>query len=222
MNKTVSDLVEMLDRETKRTGSRNTLVLLGDRGSRYLQAVENRAKELGLHVTRPDDGYYVKAVGTSIYVFDKECKNPIIRSMAESVISNGYDIDSVFKYELSCCAAACIQIIMNSGSSRSMVAISGRGHSVRGLYSNLAEMCYSPFMVHSKSTEKDMNLAAENADILVNASDRVKWERKPNRFCLILDVCGSLADLRNECQYIGPKEIGALNVSILLSRFSTL
>ena len=102
MHDLVKQLVAEMDAATAAQGSRNTLVLLGDRDSKYLAAVEKRAKKLGLYVTRPDTDYEFVAAGEPVYVYDTECKDEEMKDYALSALSAGYDIDCVCKEGMSC------------------------------------------------------------------------------------------------------------------------
>lgn len=221
MNDLIKSIISDMDTATDARGSRNTLVLLGDNDSVYLRGIERRAEKLGLRTARPDEHYAVKCVGEPVYVYDTECKNQTMHDLAICVLSTGHDIDCITTPGLSCCAEACEKIVNSYRSGSGICTISGRGHSVQGLAKGLAADGHSVANVHTMSNLTDISYLCNGADVLVSSSP-IMIAPSITKKQLLLDVrreTSPFSTLKN-IAYISSREIGALNISILLRRFT--
>ncbi len=220
MHNLIKSLISNMDTTTAVRGSRNTLVLLGDIDSMYLRGIERRAAKLGLRTARPDDHYAVKCVGEPVYVYDDECKTQTMHDLAICVLSTGHDIDCITTPGLSCCAEACEKIVNSYRSGSGICTISGRGHSVQGLAKALASDGHSVANVHTMSNLTDISYLCNGADVLVSSSP-IMIAPSLTKKQLLLDVrceTSPFSTMEN-ITYISSKEVGALNISVLLRRF---
>ena len=216
MHDFVRKMIDELDAETAAIGSGRSIVLFGDRESQYLKAIDWKAKALGLDSVWDED----EAMGEIVPVLDLECRDDSIITSAHYYIDQYNDIDCVEAPGPSCCADACSRIVQHEVRGGSLVAITGRGHAAQGLSRFLSERSYSPLIVHSESDRIAKECVDEYADAIVHTSDRIVFPRRWRMDAdTLLDVCGSLERYNEWAGYFSAREIGALNISILLRRF---
>ena len=205
-------LAEELDRETSEKGSREKLQMFGSEDSRYLNAVEDRARKLGLKVARNTEApVYLDGP----VVVDTETIDgfPIIPFKS-------YDLDGVESNRASCTSEAVRTILDKLLLDRPHVCIIGRGHAVKGLAAGLLEDDATVTVCHSRT--RWLAEIAGIADVVVNSAPEIPdTEFIFHRCCTLVDISGGLSRYKHsgELTYIGPGEVGRLNVSILLNRF---
>ena len=209
-------LVEKLDRETGEKGSAQTLQMFGSEDSRYLNAVENRARKLGLKVAREARAPIWYPYGP--VVADRETVKRF-----PDVDFGLYDLDCVQYGVLSCTAEAVGVLLKELKMDRPHVGIIGRGHAVKGLAEGLLEDDATVTVCHSRT--RRLAEIAGIADVEVNSAPEIPdTEFIFDRCCTLVDISGGLSRYKHsgELTYIGPGEVGRLNVSILLNRFVNL
>lgn len=221
MNELIHDLVVKIDEDTARLigpGSMNPISLFGSRESRYLKGVNAKARKFRIPV-RWFDCPLPEHFGEGRFVVDRESGCP------ENWDGNAaYDLDNLFFPGLSCTAMACGTILDALGSiAGKNVCLIGRGHAVKGLADALVAADATVTICHSKT--KSLLDATYNADVIVNAAPdtRPLYDITKNVGSVVLDISGSL-DRWNDSgllTYIGPRDIGRLNTSLVLNRFAT-
>ena len=212
VKKAIDQMVEELDRETIEAAPSwlKTMHLVGG-SSKYLKAISAKGYKIGVPVrwAQPDeegrDGYYL---------FDRECG-------VSWPISERYDIDAVWNQGMSCTAEAVFRILDRLKILHSHICIIGRGHAVKGLAGRLLDNDATVTICHSKT--KNLTSAAFFSEIIINASPADVATFSACVDSVIIDISGSLSRWRdsNLATYIGPGDVGRLNVSILLNRLAT-
>jgi hypothetical protein len=208
-------MADELDQKTREKGTGATLQLFGSMSSRYLNAIFTRAISLDLMVRHSAEAPGIYSHGP--VVVDRETVHPIpLLPFGE------YDLDHIDFAGPSCTSEAARRIIRVFKPDNPHVCIIGRGHSVKGLAEGLLEDDATVTVCHSKT--RDLIRAAAFADVVVNSAplpEAVCYNLCFNRGDLLLDISGGLARWRdsNLLTYIGPEDIGRLNISILLNRF---
>lgn len=215
MKNVIDQLVAEMDEETRRLGSKETLYLVGDPGSRYLRGVAGRAKKLGLRaeLILPD------VVVSGFCVYDTETTKGFHH------IAPLHDLDAINTADMSCTSEAialllCQQYGLLSGKH---ICIVGRGHAVQGLAEFLLMNDSTITLCHSKT--ENLLRASYGSDILVLAAPiPAGVPVGVVGMDLVLDVSGArgpVADyIREEgSTYVSAQDIGRLNISVLLNRF---
>lgn len=209
----VDRLVEDLDRETGEKGSGQTLQLFGSEDSRYLNAVESRARKLGLKVARNTEAPEMYFGGPAVADLDTVEKFPFTPYGED-------DLDGVLTGRSSCTSDAVRTILNELRLEQLHVCIIGRGHAVKGLAGGLLEDNATVTICHSRT--RWLSEIAGIADVVVNSAPGLPNEKIIFRLgCTLVDVSGGLSRYKHsgDLTYIGPGEVGRLNVSILLNRF---
>lgn len=228
MHRIVKELMDSIDRETAQRGSKNTLVLFGDRGSAYLCGIEKRAKKLGLITSWAYESGYgccaAKVQGSLVPVYDAECENYVFKRCVMRFFSEGGpDIDCIAKPGLSCCAEACLEIVKRMVPyDGCLVAVTGRGHAQQGIGEALTAEGCSVLLAHGDSGIMSRHIVNDYADAIINTSSRFMWPyfAKNVDTETIIDVCGRIPIAAEKQNYFSATDIGALNISILLRRFT--
>lgn len=208
----VDRLVEKLDRETGEKGSAQTLQMFGSEDSRYLNAVENRARKLGLRVARGTEA--------PVYVYEPVIVDTETIDSFPTTPFKSYDLDGVMSDLASCTSEAVRMILDKLLLCSPHVYIIGRGHAVKGLAAGLLEDDATVTVCHSRT--RWLAEIAGIADVVVNSAPEIPdTEFIFDRCCTLVDISGGLSRYKHsgELTYIGPGEVGRLNVSILLNRF---
>ncbi len=223
MSNLIKSIISNMDTATAAQGSRNTLVLLGDPESVYLRGIERRAENLGLRTARPDKYYNVECAGEPIYVYDTECTDQRTHDLALCVLSTGPDIDRIITPGLSCCAEACLEIVKRMVPyDGCLVAVIGRGHAQQGLGEALTAVGNSVLLAHGDSGIMSSHIVNDYAEAIINTSSRFVWPYCAKRVDAetIIDVCGGMSEAAEKQNYFSTNDIGALNISVLLRRFT--
>jgi len=221
---TMNDIVDTLVRDTDRwtgqiLGNRagTPLLLYGQKDSRYLKGVAAKAKGFGLAVRWFDCPPPI--LPGVPYVVDQEsfpCGDYPV-----TPVSRGFDLDCGDTPGMSCTAEAVSRIIKALAGEHPHVCIIGRGHAVKGLAEDLLRQDCTVTVCHSKT--RNLQCASYYADIIVNSAPGAEFGYGvcgPGN--LILDLGGGLSRWEHSSlvTYIGPRDIGRLNTSILLNRFA--
>lgn len=222
MKSVVNCLVAQCDNNTKAIISRvkpqSKMHLVGKQDSRYLRGVMAKARQLGIPEmvdwATPDE--YFKM---GCYLFDKET------SSVYWDVGDMNDIDSMSGvnryFPMSCTAEAVRRIIKQiKRHAGEHVAIIGRGHAVKGLCNALINASYTVTVCHSKTP--DLFRATAISDIIVNSSPGVPFKSVRCTFgAVVIDISGSMRDAQEVefINYIGPENVGRLNLSILMNRY---
>ena len=101
------------------------------------------------------------------------------------------------------------------------MTIIGRGHAVKGLCNALIKDSYTVTVCHSKTP--DLYKATLISDIIVNGSPGVPVKAISCHIgTVIIDISGSMRDAKDIAliTYIGPEDVGRLNISILMNRYA--
>lgn len=218
MNDTVNRMIQQLDKETQGVGSTATLHLVGGQHSKFLLAIKSRAEVLGLTTKFDYRSRYTEPV-----LVDLETASDV-----PQYIKVKNDIDNISHSGLSCCAEAVFRIIEAYDMSEVNVALIGRKHAVKGLFDVLNTHNYTPLLCHSKT--RGISKVTSAADIVVNSAT-AEPEGVSLAGKLVIDISGTLREVAEHTRvlcvargdrpptYIGPHDVGRLNVSIVLNRF---
>lgn len=222
-NNVVDKLVAKLDEQTRvaiearpETFRSRKLLLVGSEESRYLKGVAAKARKLGLRnewwTPAAEDDYH------TFPVFDLETSQPWYDG-------NYYDLDNMFTDKahgmrdgMSCTAEACLWILEELKATEGVhVCMIGRGHAVKGLAERLLLRDATVTVCHSKT--RDITWPSLWADVIINSAPTMR--PIPTADCIVLDVSGGMERWgeSNLLNYFGPRDIGRLNISILLNRF---
>lgn len=220
MNELIEKLVAGIDEDTARLlgpGTTTPLHLFGSRESRYLKGANAKARKFHVPVRWFDCPLpYFFREGS--FVADRESV-----AMESWECPAAYDLDNLFHDGLSCTAMACLTILDAMGSLPGKnVCIIGRSHAVKGLAQSLVARDATVTICHSKT--RDLLGATYNADIIINAAPNTHplVDVTKGTGNVVLDISGSLDkwDGSNLLTYIGPQEIGRLNIALTLNRFA--
>ena len=222
MKSVVNSLVAQCDSNTKAIISsikpQSRMRLVGKQDSRYLRGVMAKARQLGIpemvEWATPDNYYRM-----GCYLFDMETTS------AYWSVGDTHDIDSMSGvnkfFPMSCTAEAVRRIITKIRRHEGEhVAIIGRGHAVKGLCNALIKDSCTVTVCHSKTP--DLFKATIISDIIVNGSPAVPVKAISCRIgAVIIDISGSMRDAKDLelITYIGPEDVGRLNLSILMNRY---
>lgn len=226
MHAEIRRMVSDLDTETKAMiKAPKSLALLGDRDSRYLQAVARRAIGMGIPVVWGDTLTGISSEQLKRLGLVWDIAYPKYAGLFEQGRQAGCaDFDSIKTQGQSSCSLAC-DLIVSALKPRTwtphdkLVVITGRGHAQKGLSESLRSQGYTLTCVHHNSSDRMIRLAASNAEVLINTSPYIHWPFDgQNR--LVLDVSGSLGWRTPPLGYVGSAAIGALTVSVLLNRYA--
>lgn len=214
MKNIINQLVAEIDEETRQIGSNDILYLVGAPISRYMEGIAGRAKKLGLRTMF----IHPKVEVDGFCVYDTETVKDF------RYIRPGYDLDALYVDGLSCTAKAVMMILRQlcDDLCGRHVCVIGRGHSVKGLAEILLTNDCTVTVCHSKT--KELGHATFPADVIVNSAPKTHGISGvlPAVGTIILDISGRLAVWEDFAlvDYIGPQDIGRLNISILLNRFA--
>ena len=230
VKKLIDEIVDELDTETRKglayEEHMNHLCLFGKRDSRYLKGVAAKAKKFWIPVrwfdcpppTDPGAAYLVD--GESYPLSENGSTDPAYPR--HDLDRTGIDNES----HLSCTAEACLEILDHiPGTEGKHVCIIGRGHAVQMLGNALLYRTDCTVTVCHSKTENLREVVA-TADIVINSAPRLNPYTdvgfKLNR--ILLDISGALSDWEdsNLLTYIGPREIGRVNTSVVLNRFANM
>lgn len=217
-NNVVDKLVAKLDEQTRvaiearpETFRSRKLLLVGSEESRYLKGVAAKARKLGL-LCEPY-AYQLNNDLQIFCVFDRETSELAWYEGAY------YDLDCLWNpNDPSCTAEACLWILEELNATEGAhVCIIGRGHAVKGLAERLLLRDATVTVCHSKT--RDFTWPSLWADVIINSAPTMR--PIPTADCIVLDVSGEM-ERWSDCNlihYFGPRDIGRLNISILLNRF---
>lgn len=217
MNDKVTCMVHQLDKETQSIGATSTLHLGGSKHSKFLAAVKSRAEVLGLTTKFDRRARYSEPV-----LVDLETAPPVPKLRKRD------DIDNVCHDGASCCAEAVFRIIEAYDMPETNVVVIGRKHAVQGLFDILDANNYTPLLCHSRT--RGIGRITSAADIVVNSAT-AEPEGVSLAGKLVIDISGTLCEAAEHTRvlcvargdrpptYIGPHDVGRLNVSIVLNRF---
>lgn len=222
MKSVVNSLVAQCDNNTKAIISSikptNKMHLVGKQDSRYLRGVMAKARQLGIlemvEWATPDE--YFKM---GCYLFDKETSSAYWSS------DDTFDVDSMSGvnrfFPMSCTAEAVRRIINQiKRHAGEHVAIIGRGHAVKGLCNALINDSYTVTVCNRETP--DLFKATIISDIIVNGSPVVPVKAISCHIgAVVIDISGSMRDAKDIAlvTYIGPEDVGRLNLSILMNRY---
>ena len=216
-NNVVDKLVAKLDEQTRvaiearpETFRSRKLLLVGSEESRYLKGVAAKAKKLGLlcepYEERLDNDF------RSFCAFDRETSEPWYEGAY-------YDLDCLWNpNDPSCTAEACLWILEELKATEGVhVCMIGRGHAVKGLAERLLLRDATVTICHSKT--RDITWPSLWADVIINSAPVT--QPIPTSDAIVLDISGGMERWSdcNVIHYFGPRDIGRLNISILLNRF---
>lgn len=223
MKSVVSSLVAQCDNNTKAIISRvkpqSKMHLVGKQDSRYLRGVMAKARQLGIPEmvdwATPDE--YFKM---GCYLFDKETSSVYWYAGERNDIDSMSGVNRYFP--TSCTAEAVRRIIKQiKRHAGEHVTIIGRGHAVKGLCNALINASYTVTVCHSKTP--DLFKATIISDIIVNGSPGVPVKAISCHIgAVVIDISGSMRDAKDIAliTYIGPEDVGRLNLSILMNRYA--
>ena len=209
MKEIIDQLVYRLDEETAWISSRKQAVVCVPQEvhTPYLMAVRSKAHALGVRILRE------KRAGLPC-VLDAEAK-------ADGLfLGRDEDVDNLWHDGMSCCAEAVFMAMIVAGwdlrSCRTLIV--GRGHSVKGLAERLVFNDATVTIAPSRSWELAESM--KSYELLINSAPALPesiTSRTPEG---CVDISGALGDTHGDA-FFGPKDIGRLNISILLNRVAT-
>ena len=219
MKETIDKLVAEIDADTRANledAGKRTLQLFGAQDSPYLKAVFSKAAAMGVNVRWSSEAPGIYSAGPVVY--DRETVQP-----KEPLIPFGDDdLDGMQCGRSSCTAQAVGLIIERLRPRNPHVCIVGRGHAVKGLAEDLLKKDCTVTICHSKT--RNLVDSAHPADVVVNCApgDPFLDYVTLGNCNLLLDISGGMnkCDLGNHIDYVGLREIGRVNTSILMSRFA--
>lgn len=224
MNELIDKLVADLDERTRVAlegrAHETAIHLYGSRESRYLKGIAGKAKKFWVPVRwfdcppplYPDHPFIAdtESIPEEYCVCIPEDKT--------------LDLDCIGQSGLSCTAEACMYILraLNAMEGKH-VCIIGRGHAVKHLANRLLYRNATVMVCHSKT--RDLLSCTYWADVIVNGAPGTQplSDVTRSRNSVVLDISGSLSSWENSniMTYIGPRDIGRLNTSLVLNRFAT-
>lgn len=225
MNEMIDKLVADLDERTRVAlegrAHESAIHLYGSRESRYLKGIAGKAKKFWVPVRwfdcRPPLTFFEGPI-----IIDRESNED---AFEEVFIPYGeHDLDCIQHEGMSCTAEACMYILRALRAMEGKhVCIIGRGHAVKEMAEHLLARDATVMVCHSKT--RDLLSCTYWADVIVNGAPGTQplSDVTRSRNSVVLDISGSLSAWENSniMTYIGPRDIGRLNTSLVLNRFAT-